>query len=203
MARALERKQSQENNDSIPFYLPLSVLLAPYQNWTLNVPLRYHWALLVGPKTEGGPAAGQRYHVKNQLVGPRWKYDPGNLQDIRVTAQLLARVTVAKIVDESRLIRILDSVPVDPQDWEGRADGTEPRWTCRVWVIAALKAIRDDGKTVGTSCLDNIEVPGGIIETTKAFVAQQIARKRFSPPHDAMSPKPLLNMLTGEEVYLD
>ncbi|KAL1850416.1 hypothetical protein Daus18300_012950 [Diaporthe australafricana] len=162
----------------------------------------YHWALLVGPKVEGDAAAGQRYHVKNQPVGPRWKYDPGDLQDVRVTAQLLARVTVAKIVNEKRLIKTLAKVPVDPPDWKGKADGSEPRWTCRVWVIAALEAIRDDGKIVGTNCLDDIDGPNGIIERVKAFVASQIAGKRFSPPHDAMAPKPLLNMLTGEELYL-
>ncbi|KAI3392876.1 hypothetical protein diail_5009 [Diaporthe ilicicola] len=163
----------------------------------------YHWALLVGPKDEGTiVAAGQRYHVKNQPVGPHWKYDPGNVQDVRVTAQLLARVTVAKILDEKRLIKTLAKNPVDPPDWKGKADGTEPRWTCRVWVIAALEAIRDD--VIQTICPNNLSIDGpeGLIEKVKAFVAQQIAGKRFTPPHDAMAPKPLLNMLTGEEAYL-
>lgn len=168
----------------------------------MTPPFRYHWALLVGPKKESGPAAGHRYHVKNQPVGPRWKYDAHPLQDVRVTAQLLARVTIAKVVDEERLISILESVPVDPPDWEGRASGREPRWTCRVWVIAALKAIRADGRAVGTNVLGDIEGPDGIIEKTKAFVARQIQNSRYGHGTDAMAPKPLLDLLTGKESYL-
>ncbi|KAI7777107.1 hypothetical protein LA080_004009 [Diaporthe eres] len=162
----------------------------------------YHWALLIGPKKESGPVAGDRYHVKNYPVAPRWRYQPHPLQDVRVTAQLLARVTIAKIVDEERLISILESVPVDPPDWDGRASGREPKWTCRVWEIAALKAIRADGGAVGTHVLDDIEGPNGIIEKTKAFVVRQVQRNRYGQGTDAMAPKPLLDLLTGKESYL-
>lgn len=105
-------------------------------------------------------------------------------------------------MDEERLISIIESVPVDPPDWEGRASGREPRWTCRVWVIAALKAIRADGKCVGTNALDDIEDSNGIIERTKAFVAQQVQNSRYGHGTDAMAPKPLLDLLTGKESYL-
>ncbi|KAK2606720.1 hypothetical protein N8I77_005451 [Diaporthe amygdali] len=162
----------------------------------------YHWALLVGPKKEVGPVAGQQYHVKNQPVGPPWKYDAGDVQDVRVTAQLLARVAIAKIVDEERLINILERVPVNPPNWSGKANGREPRWTCRLWVIAALNAIKADGEAVGTNVLDNIDGPGGIIETTKEFVARQIENRRYGSGTDAMAPKPLLDMMTGKESYL-
>lgn len=163
---------------------------------------RYHWALLVGPKKESGPVDGQRYHVKNQPVAPRWYYDAHNTQDVRVTGQLLARVTIAKIVDEARLISILKSVPVDPPDWEGKKNGREPKWTCRIWIIAALKAIRADGGAVGTNVLDDIEGPNGIIEKTKEFVEQQIQNNRYGSDTDALAPKPLLDLLTGKESYL-
>ncbi|KAG6356255.1 hypothetical protein INS49_015642 [Diaporthe citri] len=156
----------------------------------------------IGPKKESGPVTGDRYHVKNYPVAPRWRYEPHPLQDVRVTAQLLARVTIAKVVDEERLISILESVPVDPPDWDGRASGREPKWTCRVWVIAALKAVRADGGAVGTNVLDDIEGPNGIIEKTKAFVARQVQRNRYGEGTDAMAPKPLLDLLTGKESYL-
>lgn len=163
---------------------------------------RYHWALLVGSKKENpGPVAGQRYHVKNQPIGPPWKYDAGEVQDVRVTAQLLARVAIAKVVDEKRLVDILEQIPVNPTDWDGRVNGREPRWTCRIWAIAALKAIRADGNVVGTNVLDNIEEPGGIIETAKAFVARHIQNRRYAAGRDAMEPKPLLDMMTGQETY--
>lgn len=163
---------------------------------------RYHWALLVGPKKESGPVAGQRYHVKNQPIAPRWYYDAHPTQDVRVTAQLLARVTIAKIVDEARLINILENVPVDPPDWDGKKNDREPKWTCRIWVIAALKAIRADGGAVGTNVLDDIEGPNGIIEKTKAFVDRQIEARRYGSGTDAMAPKPLLDLLTGKESYV-
>ena len=162
----------------------------------------YHWALLIGPKKESGPVAGKRYHVKNRVVKPYWYYDEAPLPDVRVTATLLARVTVAKIVDEKRLINILKNLPVDPPDWEGKKDGSEPKWTCRVWVIAALKAIRDDGRCVGTNVLDDIEGPNGIIEKVKAFVSRMVHNRRYGAGQDAMAPKPLLDLLTGQESYL-
>lgn len=163
---------------------------------------RYHWALLVGPKKENpGPVVGQRYHVINQPVGPKWKYEAGDVKDVLVTAQLLVRVTIAKVVDEQRLIDILRTVPVDPTDWDGRGNGREPKWTCRIWLIAALKAIRADGHVVGTNVLDNIEGPGGIIERARAFVAGHIQNGRYSTGRDAMKPKPLLDMITGQEAY--
>lgn len=168
----------------------------------MTPPYRYHWALLIGPKKEGGPVAGHRYHAKNFPVAPIWRYDDHPLQDVRVTAQLLARVTVAKIVDEERLISILESIPIDPPDWDGKANGREPKWTCRIWVIAALKAIRADGGAVGTSVLDDIEGPNGIVEKTKAFVARQVQNGRYGEGTDALAPKPLLDLLTGKEGYL-
>jgi hypothetical protein len=163
---------------------------------------RFHWALLIGPKKETGGAAGKRYHIKDQPIVPKWYYDVHDVRDVRVTAALLVRVTVAKIVDERRLINILDNIPVDPPDWEGKSEGTEPKWTCRTWVIAALKAIHADGGAVGTNALKDVEGPEGVIEVTKAFVARQIQEDRYGSGRDAMAPKPLLDMFTGKESYV-
>lgn len=123
------------------------------------------------------------------------------MQDVRVTVRLLVRVAIAKVVDELRLIDILQRVPVNPPDWDGRENGREPRWTCRIWVIAALKAIRAEGHVVGTNVLDDIEGPGGIIERAKVFVAGHIQNGRYSAGRDAMEPKPLLDIMTGQEAY--
>lgn len=72
---------------------------------------------------------------------------------------------------------------------------------CRIWVIAALKAIRTDGQVVGTYVLYNIEGPGGIIKRAKVFVSGRIQNQRYPAGRDAMEPRPLLDMLTGEEAY--
>lgn len=142
---------------------------------------------------------GQRYHVKNP-ADSGWVFTANQLADIRVTVQLLARVTIAKIEDEERMLDILRNVPVDPSEWDGRSNGMEPRWTCRIWVLSALKALRNDGIAVGTNVLDKIEGPDGIIETTKAFVSGQMANQRYDS--HLMSPKPMLNMMTGTENYV-
>lgn len=168
---------------------------------------RYHWALLVGPKNENGPVKGKRYHAINPPPapgGPRWEYKPDKVPDVRATAQLVARVTVAKIVNEKRLIKIISDpskVPVDPPNWKGKEDGSEPRWTCRIWEIAALEAIMADGKAVGTNALGDIDGPDGVIEKTKAFVERMKQKKRYAEGTDALAPKPLLDLMTGSETY--
>lgn len=161
----------------------------------LNTLCSYHWALVVGPKAENGPARGQRYHVRNHKVGG-WTFASNRLVDVRVTVQLLARITIAKIEDEERVIEAIQKVPVDPIWWDGQECGREPRWTCRVWLLAALKTIKDDKTMLGTNVLNDVD---GIIETTKAFVAKQRENRRYDS--HAMEPKPVLDMITGEERY--
>lgn len=161
----------------------------------LIISCSYHWALVVGPKIENGPVRGQRYHIRNQKVGG-WAFASNRLIDVRVTVQLLARVTIAKIEDEERVIAAIRRVPVDPTKWDGQTCGKEPRWTCRVWLLTALKTIKEDDTTLGTNVLDDID---GIIETTKYFVARQMANRRYDS--HAMEPKPVLDMITGEERY--
>lgn len=155
----------------------------------------YHWALVVGPKIENGPARGQRYHVRNQMSGG-WSFASNRLVDVRVTVQLLARVVIAKIEDEERVIEAIQSVPVDPIEWDGQSCGREPRWTCRVWLLAALESIKNAEAMLGTNVLNDID---GVIETTKAFVAKQMANGRYDS--HATEPKPVFNMMTGKERY--
>lgn len=125
-----------------------------------------------------------------------WHLASNRLADVRVTVQLLARVAIAKIEDEESIIEAIRKVPVDPVEWDGQRCGREPRWTCRVWLLAALKTIKNNNITLGTNVLDNID---GIIETTKVFVAKQMENGRYDS--HAMEPKPVLNMMTGEERY--
>ncbi|KAK2609851.1 hypothetical protein N8I77_003328 [Diaporthe amygdali] len=159
---------------------------------------RYHWALMIGPKAENGVVRGQRHHVKNQMLGG-WSYASNQVRDVRVTVQLLARVTIAKIEDESRLIEIIQNVPVDPGDWHGRDNGSEPEWGCRIWLLAALRSIRDDPCVLGTNVFSDIDGPEGILETAKGFVEGKIASGRYDS--HAMEPKPLLDLMTGKETY--
>lgn len=152
---------------------------------------------------------GHRYHAINPKPKPgakKWEFEPNDLQDVRATTLLLARVTVAKIVNEKRLIEIVSNankVPVDPPNWKGKEEGTEPKWTCRIWLIAALEAIMADGKAVGTNALGNInDGEEGVIEKTKAFVERMKQNRRYAEGTDMLAPKPLLDLLTGNESYI-
>jgi hypothetical protein len=59
-----------------------------------------------------------RYHVKNRPV-EGWVYEEGSLTDVRTTNSLLARILIAKVEDEERLIKIFRSIG-DSRGWEGR-----------------------------------------------------------------------------------
>ena len=85
-----------------------------------------------------------RYHAINPPPG-QWIYDKIPVDNVRMTAQLLARILIAKVEDLDRLHAILESVPVIQGD---------PTWRCRSWIADALEAIAKDGKAVGTSELD-------------------------------------------------
>lgn len=155
---------------------------------------------MIGPKAEDGVVRGQRHHVKNQMVGG-WSYASSQVRDVRVTVQLLARITIAKIEDEARLVDIIQSVPVDPDDWHGRGTGHEPEWGCRIWLLAALRSIRDDPSVLGTNVLGDVQEPQSILDTAKGFVDGKRASGRYDS--HGMEPKPLLDLMTGKETYAD
>ena len=82
-------------------------------------------------------------------------YEEKSVSDVRSTNTLLARIVIAKVEDEQRLISLLRNLPIVNGD---------PNWRCRSWVGQALMAIAKEGKCVGTSELD-----WGVIE---AFARQ-------------------------------
>ncbi|KAI4284287.1 MAG: hypothetical protein L6R35_004940, partial [Caloplaca aegaea] len=103
----------------------------------------YHWALLVGPKSDGEDDRRIRYHARDSF-GRVWEYEEREIY--RATSiMLLARVIVAKVTNVERLQAALRSVPV--------VQGDES-WNCVSWVKNALEAVKVDGKAVGTSNLD-------------------------------------------------
>jgi hypothetical protein len=94
---------------------------------------------------------------------------------------------VAKIEDEARLIRILESIPIVQNN---------PEWRCRTWVANALVAIQADGRAVGTSQLSwqEIERAGRDFVGAKA----QAGRYRDQALWDA--PRPMLDLIAGKEI---
>ncbi|KAH7196259.1 hypothetical protein BKA60DRAFT_601355 [Fusarium oxysporum] len=63
------------------------------------------------------------YHVKNHPIRS-WIYEEIPLSNVRSTNNLLARIIIAKIEDEDRLVEIIRNTPVVQND---------PNWRCRTW----------------------------------------------------------------------
>ncbi|KAF2107556.1 hypothetical protein BDV96DRAFT_506016 [Lophiotrema nucula] len=150
-----------------------------------NEERKYHWGFLIGPKIESREEVpGARLHVKNSPLG--WTFEEIPLQNVRNTTSLLARILIAKIEDEQRLINILRSLPVIQSD---------PNWRCRTWVAGALAEIAKDGKCVGTAELnwDKIEA------FARSYVANKTASGRYQSGTDMSKPKPTWDMLENKE----
>ena len=128
---------------------------------------------------------GLRYHVKNTPDG--WYFEENRLKDVRVTNNLLARILIAKIEDEDRLIALFRKVPVIQGD---------PNWRCRSWVVSALSEIAKDGKCVGTAELDWQKIES----FARQYVGQKIDSGRYGKNADMMKPKPTWDMLEAKEI---
>ncbi|KAL2192441.1 hypothetical protein P885DRAFT_47641, partial [Corynascus similis CBS 632.67] len=155
---------------------------------TNNEERKYHWGFLVGPKHERDmEVPGTRYHVKNHPVSG-WVYEEAPLGNVQSTGNLLARVLIAKVVDEARLAGILRGVPVVQAD---------PSWRCRTWLASALAAIRADGpgRAVGTAELDWNRIE----RVAREYVARKTGSGRYTIEQDAQQPKPTWDMLQRKE----
>ncbi|KAF4510012.1 hypothetical protein G6O67_001940 [Ophiocordyceps sinensis] len=151
-----------------------------------NEERRYHWGFLIGPKNEDKPQVpGMRYHVKNIPV-QGWVYEQVPLDDVRMTNSLLARIAIAKIEDEARLVQILRGIPIIQDD---------PDWRCRTWISNALVAIAEDGQAVGTAQLDWLQIEA----FARGYVAGKTTSGRYSANQDMTLPKPTWDMLRGRE----
>ncbi|KAF2967607.1 hypothetical protein GQX73_g6014 [Xylaria multiplex] len=150
-----------------------------------NEELKYHWAFLIGPKVEKGEVVpGTRCHVKNSGVG--WTYEEARLRNIRNTTNLLARIVVAKIQDEERLIALLHRVPIIQGD---------SNWRCLTWIANALAEIAKDGKCVSSAQLDWQKIEA----FARQYVGDKTANGRYQPAPELLRAKPTWNMLENKE----
>ncbi|RMD39815.1 hypothetical protein DV735_g5331, partial [Chaetothyriales sp. CBS 134920] len=148
--------------------------------------MEYHWGFLIGPKAErNNPIPGARYHVKNSPLG--WTYEEIPLANVRSTNSLLARILIAKIKDEQRLIALFRRLPVVQGD---------PNWRCRTWVASALAEIARDGMCVGTAELDWPKIEAA----SRQYVANKTASGRYGFDADMTKPKPTWDMVENKEI---
>ncbi|KAL4793603.1 hypothetical protein BDV19DRAFT_391029 [Aspergillus venezuelensis] len=158
----------------------LQLYVALYLSGVVNNEERkYHWGFVVGPKSENAPEVpGKRYHVKNTPV-KGWEYQEVDLADVRTTTTLLARVLVAMIENQERLVSIIRSIPIIQND---------PNWRCRTWLANALEAIAKDSKAVGTSELDLRKIE----PTARRYVADKTSAGRYESAANLAGPRPNL-----------
>ncbi|KAI9896018.1 hypothetical protein N3K66_009087 [Trichothecium roseum] len=135
----------------------------------------YHWALVVGPKTEDGSSRGARFHAKETMtvvgtppvVRSIWEYEKRE-SSMLPTSMLLVRVMIGKIEDRNKLESLLSAIPVRPE-----IQG----WNCVSWVKEAIETVLQDKKALGT-------VPENanwlfIRDTAMQYVEKKKAAHRF------------------------
>ncbi|KAJ8128064.1 hypothetical protein O1611_g5570 [Lasiodiplodia mahajangana] len=107
---------------------------------------KYHWALIVAPKTElDDQSRSIRFHAKQtpsaeppHLV---WRYEEERL-DIGARNILLTRVVIGNVLDMGRLRSIFANIPVRPD---------VPNWNCVGWVREAVEAALKDSEALSSS----------------------------------------------------
>lgn len=115
-----------------------------------------------------------------------WTYEEKIVNDVRSTNTLLARIVIAKVQNERRLIELLRNLSVVNGD---------PDWRCRTWVGQALAGIAKDGECVGSSQLDWETIEA----VSRQYVAQKTAAGRYTKAEDMLKPKPTYDLLEGKE----
>lgn len=128
---------------------------------------------------------GARYHVKNSPLG--WTYEETTVANVRSIDSLLARILIAKITDEQRLVALFRRLPVVQGD---------PDWRCRTWVASALADIAKDGMCVGTAELDWPKIEAA----ARQYVANKTASGRYGHGADMTKPKPTWDMIQNMEI---
>ncbi|KAJ7758118.1 hypothetical protein DFH07DRAFT_818734 [Mycena maculata] len=140
----------------------------------------FHWAITLAPKHEHANAKdSMRYDAANtitpawngiQPIPWRYRYDPvGPLLDLK----LVARVIVAKLPSN-----------ISFHDWAATIDQTcravplvqnDPSWTCRIWAMQALDALR----ALGTHFSTIPNVQDGNMEEGEIVAFAQVAKARL------------------------
>ncbi|KAF5844328.1 hypothetical protein GGP41_004518 [Bipolaris sorokiniana] len=114
---------------------------------------KYHWAFIIGPKSEGPSANGRRCHVKEslQIIDGKpqntWAYENVEIT-LQPTSAILVRIAIGKVADGARLMEAFARTPIRA----GYA-GYES-WNCVSWVQEALTWAAHDGKALGTCHTD-------------------------------------------------
>ncbi|KAI4861189.1 hypothetical protein F4820DRAFT_465043 [Hypoxylon rubiginosum] len=144
---------------------------------------KYRFGFIVGPKDESrrDHARGLSCRVR-RLSSTAWQYEETRLGDVRMADDLLARVLIAKVTDEERLMAILREAPVQDDTNYG-------------WCKDVVTRIANDDKAVGWPAIKKWE---SIEAVSLAFVCSKRMDGRY-PAHPGR-PKPTWNALRRKEI---
>lgn len=152
----------------------------------------YHWALVIGPKSPLRSEAGTAYHIvhsHSDFVNTPFFYEETDLpQNPHQSRTLLARVALAKIVDEQRVLAILRARASEIKN-VGRKDSIASidssslslaALSCLSFVKSAWMAIADDSQRplksyFGPGEWDDIEA------RARKYVKRKRLQGRFNP----------------------
>ncbi|KAK1656971.1 hypothetical protein BDP55DRAFT_568275 [Colletotrichum godetiae] len=155
----------------------------------------YHWAFIVGPKTESVNSHGRRFHAKETMTfegtpptpKSRWVYE-NRETSLAPTSMLLIRVVIAKVKDKSRLQSIFEDTPLRPE-----VEG----WNCVGWAKESFETALRDGNALGTSA-DNWKL---VRDTVMWYIEKKKAEHRFDGTSDYDPTKaPTWDMLDNREL---
>ncbi|KFA53510.1 hypothetical protein S40293_06531 [Stachybotrys chartarum IBT 40293] len=155
----------------------------------------YHWAFIVGPKTESANSYGRRFHAKETMtvegtppvLKSRWVYE-NRETSMAPTSMLLTRIVIAKVKDKRRLQSIFEDTPLRPE-----VDG----WNCVGWAKEGFEAALRNGNALGTSA-DNWKL---VRDTAMWYVEKKKAEHRFDGTADYDPTRaPTWDMLENKEL---
>lgn len=114
----------------------------------------YHWALVIGPKSPLRSEAGTAYHVvhsNSDFVNTPYYYEETDLTNTpHHSRNVLARIALAKVVDEQRLIDILRTLAPEMQCNSAGTSQTSfdsddlPPLSCLSWTRLAWESVSGD-----------------------------------------------------------
>jgi hypothetical protein len=163
------------------------------------VPLRYHWALLIGPKVEPANSHVKRFHALERMSRAdadgrpisSWQFEERQLPS-GPALMVLVRVLVGKVKDTAAAERVLRTVPVRSRDVDG--------WNCVAWVKEAIEMLCGCEGAMA-SCVREWEV---IREEALAFVRAKKAAHRFDGKAEEgsfdMHKVPTFDVLSKKEI---
>lgn len=134
--------------------------------------VRFHWALIVGPKTESHSSPGKKFHAKEKMypTGSVWEYSEEETKEARAN-MLLVRVQVGKVRDMKKLEATLRSIPIRAQ---------QPGWNCVGWIREALEMLQKNKDVMGTAIFD--------WDTVRNAAMKYVQKKEAEHRYDGKAP---------------